>query len=39
MRERIREVMRYSGPRMLLSHPLMAIRHLIDGLRKPRLRT
>lgn len=39
MRERIREVMRYSGPRMLLSHPLMAIRHLIDGLRKPRLRS
>ena len=38
MRERIREVMRYAGPRMLLSHPLMALRHLLDGLRKPRSR-
>ncbi|MFQ6371920.1 nitrous oxide-stimulated promoter family protein [Shewanella sp. YIC-542] len=24
----IREVMRYSGPRMLLRHPILAIRHL-----------
>ena len=38
MRARIREVMRYAGPRMLLSHPLMALRHLLDGLRKPRSR-
>ncbi len=29
-RERIREVMRYAGPRMLRQHPLLAIRHLID---------
>lgn len=28
MRERIREVMRFSGPRMLLYHPVAAIRHL-----------
>jgi len=28
MRERITEVMRYSGPRMLLHHPVMALRHL-----------
>lgn len=27
-REQIRKVMRYSGPRMLLHHPLMALRHL-----------
>lgn len=27
-REAIRAVMRYAGPRMMLSHPLMAIRHL-----------
>lgn len=27
-REQIRKVMRFSGPRMLLYHPLMAIRHL-----------
>lgn len=29
MRERIRTVMRYVGPRMLLHHPIAAIRHLI----------
>lgn len=29
MRERIREVMRYSGPRMLLQHPVLAIRHML----------
>jgi hypothetical protein len=34
MRARIREVMRYAGPRMLLHHPVMAIRHLLDGRRK-----
>lgn len=28
MRDRIREVMCFSGPRMLYSHPIMAIRHL-----------
>lgn len=28
MRAKIREVMRFSGPRMLLYHPIMAIRHL-----------
>ena len=27
-REQIRKVMRFSGPRMLLYYPLMAIRHL-----------
>ena len=30
-RERMKEVMRYSGPRMLFRHPLLAIRHLLDG--------
>jgi len=34
MRERIREVMRYSGPRMFFSHPIMAIQHFIDSRRK-----
>jgi Nitrous oxide-stimulated promoter len=33
-REQIRGVMAYSGPRMLLSHPVLAIRHMIDGRRK-----
>ncbi len=30
MREQVRQVMRYSGPRMLIYHPLMALRHYID---------
>lgn len=30
MREEIRAVMRYSGPRMLRRHPYLAIRHLLD---------
>ena len=29
MRERIRQVMRYSGPRMITKHPVAAIRHLL----------
>ena len=33
LREQIRQVMRYSGPRMLLHDPIMAIRHLWDFLR------
>lgn len=28
MRERIREVMRYSGPRMIFTHPITAIKHV-----------
>ena len=28
MRERIRAIMRWSGPRMLLYHPVEAVRHL-----------
>ena len=31
MREKIRRVMRYSGPRMLKTHPILAIRHLIES--------
>lgn len=31
MQERVRGVMRYSGPRMLLRHPVLAIAHLRDG--------
>jgi predicted amidophosphoribosyltransferase len=34
MRERVRAAMRYAGPRMLLRHPILALCHLIDGLRK-----
>ena len=31
MRDQIRTVMRYSGPRMLKIHPILAIRHLIES--------
>lgn len=34
MREKIREVMRFSGPRMILYHPVMAIRHLMESRRE-----
>ena len=30
MRERIRQVMRWSGPRMLFHHPVLAVRHLAE---------
>lgn len=30
MRDRIRQVMRFSGPRMLLYHPIEALRHLLN---------
>jgi hypothetical protein len=31
MRSSVREVMRYSGPRMLWRHPYLALRHLADA--------
>ena len=34
MREKIRRVMRFSGPRMLFYHPVMAIRHVIESKRE-----
>lgn len=30
MRERMRKVMRFAGPRMLFYHPVMALRHLME---------
>ena len=35
MRERIRTVMRWAGPRMIFSHPMAATRHLLRELRSP----
>lgn len=32
-RQAIKDVMRYAGPRMLLSHPVMTVCHGIDTLR------
>ncbi len=34
MRDRVREVMRWSGPRMIWRHPVLAAFHLLDGRRK-----
>lgn len=39
MREQVRRVMRYSGPRMLLHHPVLAILHILDGRAKHDLNT
>ena len=35
LRERVRTVMRFAGPRMIYRHPVMAVRHLLDGRRSP----
>ena len=34
MREKIRTVMREIGPGMIVSNPVMAVQHMIDGLRR-----
>lgn len=36
MREEIRKVMRYSGPRMIFYHPILALWHLISSKREKR---
>lgn len=33
-REKIKKVMKYAGPRMTFSHPMIALRHIISMLRK-----
>ncbi len=33
MREQVREVMRYAGPRMMLYHPMFSVLHILDDLR------
>ena len=35
MREKAKKIMRYSGPRMLLHSPGLALRHMFDGRKKP----
>lgn len=38
MRDQVKAVMRYAGPRMLLRHPILSLGHLLDKLRPaPRL--
>lgn len=36
MREKIRQVMRFSGPRMLLVHPVLALQHMLETLHQKR---
>jgi hypothetical protein len=33
-REQVRAVMRYAGPRMVWWHPILSLRHWLDGFRK-----
>jgi hypothetical protein len=37
-RKEAKKIMRYSGPRMILYHPIMAIQHILDGRKKPKLK-
>ena len=34
MREQVRVVMRYAGPRMMWRHPVLALAHIVDGRRE-----
>ena len=34
MREKIRTIMRYAGPRMIYTHPIMGFRHLFKKMKK-----
>jgi len=34
MRERVREVMRYAGPRMAVRHPWLSLMHFLDRFRR-----
>jgi len=33
-RDQVRAVMRYAGPRMVWQHPILSLRHWLDGFRK-----
>lgn len=34
MREKVREAMRYAGPRMIYTHPIMGFKHLFKKMKK-----
>jgi hypothetical protein len=36
VRERVKEVMRYAGPKMSYTHPWLSFMHFLDGFRKPK---
>jgi hypothetical protein len=35
MKEKAKKIMRYSGPRMLFHSPVLTLRHVFDGRKKP----
>lgn len=37
MRDKIRTVMRYAGPRMIYTHPIMGFRHLFKKIKKKKI--
>ena len=39
MRQQMRAVMRYAGPRMLLRHPILVLRHMEETMRRKRRST
>lgn len=36
-RDQVKTIMRYSGPRMLWEHPVMSLRHWLDGFRRAKV--
>lgn len=34
-RKEAKKIMKYSGPKLLWHHPILAIKHLLDGLKEP----
>jgi hypothetical protein len=38
MRAKVKEVMRYAGPRMSYSHPWLSLMHYLDGFKKPHIK-
>lgn len=37
MREQIRQVMRFAGPRMIFYHPIIALRHVIESKKEKKM--
>ena len=37
MKDRIRSVMKYSGPRLIKHNPMLSLRHLFDGLKSKKM--
>jgi hypothetical protein len=35
IRNQVKEIMRYSGPKMIWHHPVIAISHLYNSIKKP----